>query len=489
MRTAATAASAAVGGVVLAACGRSTANAAGGAAGAATGVLPVPQSGVTQLTAMMNTQGSVAWNKTTQTLFQEFVDQHFNQNSQYKGLWLTCYPAGWGNASTQITDDIAGKGAADVWLFCCADIPTIEASGLAQPLDDLLRRDNIPVSLWSPGHIAADSYSGAVYGLPSYDGTLAIIYRQDVLDNLGLQYPDPTWSYQDAQNLWQSCTGKNAKGGKQAGVALYWSGVYEMIDWWLRGWGAREMSDNQTTATMATPQGAECFNYATQMFLDGVAINRGDPSQLTSGQAVFGQYHSALVVNAAQDLGTAFKWDFLPNPVWPAGRTTFVTIDGYMLNAESKNMDAAWEAMKWVNLGAPNGDGTYDYSWPKFQVQINLITPALLSLWDYWQTTVQVVAPPLKGKALNWWAEPSQKGYAYPTIFYKYQAVNATNIVDNWGAQIFAGKVSPTAGLQQMQQQINALEATSAAEIQAGAAVAKNFPVNGNAMAAVSTGV
>ena len=487
LRTAATVTAGGVGAAVLAACGKTAGTGAAGT-GAAAGVLPVPQSGVTQITFQPNTQGTVSYNKTTQTLMQQFVDQNFNTNPAYKGIWAIVQGP-WGNVSGQIADDIAGTGYTDIWETCCGDIPAAERSGFAQPLDDLLKQDNIPKTWWSAGHILADSLAGTLYGLPSYDGTECITYRQDILDQLGLPYPDPTWDYKSAATLWASCTGKNSSGSHRAGVNLYWNGNQENLDWWLKGWGASEMNAAQTQATMNTPQGADALAYGTQMLLDGVAINTRGIHLLTSEQCVFAMLHSAYVVNAAQELGTKYKWDFLPNPTWPAGPSSFTTIDCNMLNAATKNQSAAWEVFKWLNLGTQSGDGTYDYAWPKFQIQINLITPSLIALWDYWQTTVQAVAPPLKGKALQWWADPSIKGYGYPQLFYQYNYSQASTIEGNWVAEILSGKVTPQVGLAQMEQQVNATEAAGQSEAQSAAAAGKKFPTNGPAMAGMPAGI
>ena len=478
------AAAAGAGAVVLAACGHSPSGSSASAAG--NGALPVPQSGVIQLTFQANTQGNVSWNKTTQAVFQEFVDKNFNLNPKYKGLWATAFP--WGGGAAQITDDIAGKGFNDIWHFCCGDVPAAIHSGFAQPLDSLLRTDNIPVSLWSKGHILADSMAGKLFGLPSYDGTMVLIYRQDILDKLGLSYPDPNWDSKAALRLWQQCTGKNSAGKPRTGVNVYYG--QEDLDWWLAGWGASEMNAAQDQATMATPAGSACFGYLQEMFTSGVTRpeSRG-VKNLINENTVFQMAHSAYVINSAVELGNTVKWDFLPLPNWPAGRSCMETIDCYLLNAATKDLNAAWELLKWLTLGAPNGDGTYDNAWPKFQILINLITPSLVSLWDYWQTTVQSVAPPLKSKALNWWADGAIKGYARPQLFYVYNYSQAATIEGNWMTQIQQGKVSATLGLQQMQDQVNASESAGKLQAQVGPAAAKNFPTNGPTMAAVTPGL
>ncbi len=437
-------------GSVVAGC-RRTAAGTGVATG---GVLPVPASGVVHLVFQPNVQ-FIPWNPTTQAIYQEFVDKNFNTNAKFKGIWATIFPSGWGNPQAQIAATIAGSGYADIFMMCCTAIPTLEQAGLVAPLDGLLRQDNIPQALWSKGHILADSYAGHLYGLPSYDGTIVMFYRQDLLDQLGLAYPDPSWTYLDAQRIWQAASGRNRDGTHRAGASFYWGSG--QLPAWLAGWGGRYTNAAQDRATMATPAGVAAVTYVEDLFKSGEAIAGGQNTMLLpNAQAVFAQYHSAHVVDVGvRNLGNRYKWNLLPNPVWPHGRTTFVTIDCYMLNARTKHPNESWTLLKWIS----GADG--DLAWPKFQIQISLVTPSLVSLWDYWEAAIVQVAPVLKGKALHWFYDAAKKGYDYPQLFYRYDPLSADGLVNTWLGDIGAGKVGVTLGLQQMQAQVNALEKTA----------------------------
>lgn len=468
-------------GPLLAACGP-TAGQARGASSSATGVLPVPTSGVVPLIFQPNVQ-FIPWSPSTQRIYQQFVDENFNTNPKYKGIWASIFPGGWGNATGQIAASIAGSGYADVVMMCCGDVPTMELSGIAAPLDPLLKQDNIPRSLWSSGHLLADSRSGTLYGLPSYDGTLAIFYRQDILDQLGLAYPDSSWTYKDAATIWTACTGKNQGGTHRAGASFYWnSGV---LPFWLKGWGASYMNAAQDQATMNSPEGAAALTYVTDLLKAGAAIDgEQNTTLLTSQRAVFAMYHSAHVVDVgARILGNTVKWNILPVPVWPAGRSTFVTIDCYMLNARTKHLQEAWTLLKWIS-GAEG-----DLAWPKFQIQISLVTPSLVSMWDYWETTVVQVAPPLVGKDLKWFYDAAQKGYDYPTLYFSYAPLQADNVVNTWMGRMNSGTVSPPLGLAQMQAQVNSIEAAGKTVQASASAVAGLFPSKGPQIAVVPRGL
>jgi ABC-type glycerol-3-phosphate transport system substrate-binding protein len=282
-----------------------------------------------------------------------------------------------------------------------------------------------------------------------------IFYRQDILDQLGLAYPDPNWTYADAARIWQAATGQNQDGTHRAGASFYWHS--EALPFWLAGWGAQYMNAAQDRATMASAEGGAAVSYVEDLFKAGAAIDgEQNPLLLPRAQAVFAQYHSAHVINiGVGNLGNRYKWDLLPNPVWPRGRTTFVTIDCYMLNARTKHQSEAWTLLKWIS-GAEG-----DLAWPKFQIQISLVTPSLISLWDYWEKTIVQVAPVLEGKALHWFYDAAKNGYDYPQLFFRYNPLSADALVNTWLGDIGAGKVGVRLGLQQMQNQVNALEQTA----------------------------
>ena len=393
------------------------------------------------------------WNPTTQHIFQQFIDAHFN--AQHRGLRAVIFPGGWGDTQPQIVATLAGKGYADIFMQCCASLPTMEQAGIVAPLDALLQQDNIPRTLWVREHLRAATYAGHLYGLPAYDATHCIFYRQDMLDQLGLSYPDPSWTAAEAARLWTAASGTNRDGSHRAGMSFYWGSGW--MPFWLRGWGASYASPDQTRATMDTAQGRAAVGYFVGLVHSGVAIpGQQNPQLLPSAKAVFAEYHSAHILDVGvQILGNNFKWNILPMPRWPARRATGGGNSSYMLNRDARHRVAAWTLLKWLT-----GAGG-DMSWPKFQIQISLVTPALLNLWDYWQTAVVRTAPVLKGKDIHWFAAPALQDYEYSQVFYRYQPLAADDDVNTWLNAITSGHVDVTLGLKQMQGQVNALERVS----------------------------
>jgi len=474
LRGAAAAATIGAAGPVLAACSTTTATKGSSA-------LPAVAANVIELSAQVNNQG-VPWNKTTIGLDQSFIDDNFN--AKQTGLRVTVYPAGWGNASGQIAASIAGSGYPDIFHSCCGDLSLFEAGGWLTDLTPLLRKDNIDVGSWSKPHVDVLTFGGKILALPSYDGPGVIAYRQDILDEIGVAYPDASWTYKEAASIWQQCaTSKYGTGTNQqsrVGVSFF-DPSYEWLNFWAHAWGGAEMDGARTTCLAGSSQAIGALAWVADLHKNKVAAGRNEVGYLTgNGRSVFSMCGGWDVFPLASQLGNKVKWDILPQPTFPGGRATFGNIDFYGLNTATKHQEAAWSLLKFF---------TYEPAWQQFQMKATLVEPCLLSLWDTWETIVKQTAPPLQNKQLHWYTDAARGGYAYPTLFFQYAASQASTLVDNRLQQIISGKVTAQEGMTQLANQIDALEQAAASETSLGAATAKEFPSNGPAIAAVAPGL
>jgi multiple sugar transport system substrate-binding protein len=464
-----------VGGVALTGC-------AGTGAAQSRSPAPTTQSGEIEIVFNANVQG-VSWNKTVHDLYQQYVDQNFNQNPKYKGIRaIVSGNNGQGNAPQQIAASIAGTGYPDIVEGCCTDFPDYFSGGWLIPLDDYLRRDNVSTEIWSKRHIDALRIGGQQLAVPAYDGTVAIVYRQDLLDELGLPYPDPNWTWQDAARIWTQCAGVDSKTKNQRyGVSVYLhTDDWQKLNFWLRGWGAQEADSSLTVCTADSPQGVACMRFIQDLVRNKVMMGRADVGALASGQAVFSMCGVWTLFSQATQLGTKYKWNTLPVPAWPAGRSTYNNIDFYGINHASKHPDQAWEVLKWL---------TVEPGWQQFLMGVELVSPCLLSLWDQWETTVQQVAPPLVGKNIHWYSDALRNGYSWPAVFFRYNQEQVIPIINNWILQIWNQQVSPEVGMHQMAQQINAIQQLGPQLAQAQQKAAKEFPTQGPELAVVPTGI
>ncbi len=405
--------------------------------------------GEVQILFQSNWQGS-SWNQTAVQLCQHFVDSTFNSNPQYKGIRAVVSATnGQGQAGAVIAATLAGaSGVPDIVESCCSDVPTYEGADLLAPLNPYLSTDNIdPYNLFVRGHVEALSVNGTIYGLPSYDAPPTMYYRQDILDQLGLPYPNPNWTYTEAESIWRSAASLKTSTVRH-GATLY-SGTE--MEYLLKGWGSSEMDAAHTTCLLGSPQCIAAGEWLYGLLLDQVAGYRTDSGGLfgNTPAAVFAMSGGWSLLPAAENL-RGVKWDILPMPTWQAGvSTTFDNIDFYAMLRSSKHPTEAWEFMRWLTTQP-------DYN--LFLMRVNLIGPALTALWDQYETTITAAAPPLRGKSLNYIKEAALSGRAYPHMFFAQGAEQADGILDTWFGKIGARQVSVSEGFTQAATQINAWE-------------------------------
>ncbi len=440
---------------------------------------PATQAGVTRLVFQPNYQG-ISYNKTFIGICQEYLDGTFN--AQNKGLRATLYPGGWGNPSGVIVESIAGSGYPDVVDSCCDDFATYMAGDWLLPLDSYLSQDNIPISSWSVPHVQALSAGGKHYGLPSYDGPGIVAYRQDVLDGLGIAYPDATWTYTEAAAIWEQCAQSTYAPGKKRYGISFLSLDDGHINWWMHAWNGVEMDATQTHCLVDSPQGVGALSWLSGLQTSRVGISdSGEVGRLAGAcTAAFAMVGGWNVFDLATELGNKYKWDLLPVPAFPGGRATYDNIDFYAINKATAHPDEAWMLLKYL---------TYEPGWQVFQMTTTLIEPCLVSLWSQWQTIVEQAAPPLKGKQLHWFQDAAQGGYAWPTIFFAYNAIQAGSIIAAGLSRIGSGAISPAAGLSQMATQVDAVVAAGGREQAEAATMASRFPTKGPAIASVVAGI
>jgi ABC-type glycerol-3-phosphate transport system substrate-binding protein len=332
--------------------------------------------------------------------------------------------------------------------------------------------DNIdPFQLFVRGHVEALMLGGTHYALPSYEGCPTMYYRQDILDELGLSYPEPGWTYQDAEKLWRACTSIKPNYVRH-GVSLYTG--YEM-EYLYKGWGGSEMDPTHTRCLLDSPQCIAAAEWLYDLLFSQVATYRTDSWGLFGAQptCVFAMSGGWTLLPAAINLGDRVKWDILPMPVWPSGfSATFDNIDFYGILTTTKYPDKAWELLRWI---------TTEPYYTRFMMRVNLTGPALTSLWDEWEGVIRSATPPLRNKNIGAYREAALGGHAYPHLFFLQGPIQADNIITSWQTKIANRQVSVAEGYTQAARQVNAWEQAAGsffAKQQAEWAAVRKVPVS-----------
>lgn len=391
------------------------------------------------------------WNDTGKALLQ---DQCTQFEAAHPGIRLHPLPGpngGGADGNAVVTSLLTGTGP-DVVCDDQERWPAYAESGAFADLGPYLRRDGLDTTVWSPSHMAVLRNDSGQLALPTYDGPMVFAYRQDIMDALGVAYPDPDWTYDQAAMLWRQCTDRRTGPGRlpRYGATVWWDRQrWRGSNWLLTGFGGAEMDASGTRALFDDAHSIAAGEWLLPLVWEGVVGGWGDAAP-DAGNTVFSPRGGWQVLHDATVFGTHFKWDYIPSPVFPRGRATFGNDDYWGLSAASRFPEQAWLLMKWL---------TYEGGWQRFCMKTALLPPCTSALWDEWEQTVTQVVPLLKGKKLQWFKDAAQGGYGYPQQFFRYSAVQADAIISGQIALLNAQRVDVARAFGTISDQINALEA------------------------------
>jgi len=400
----------------------------------------------------------IHWDAVGKQLIQQISDQ-FGQT--HKGLRLTPLPGPQGGgiySNSVLTSIIAGTGP-DVVADCCAAWLQYKQANAFVNLDPYLSQDNISITSWGKAQVDAMRSAEGQFGLPVYNGPVVYAYRQDILDQLGLAYPDPNWTYKEAADLWTRCAGEFQVGGKpqhRYGADFLWyTNRFYGFEYLFHGFGGAVMDSTRTQALFAEPKSLDAVNWVYPLLWNGVL--GASTGAMTNGTAVFSYSGGWAIPHNAQDYAN-LKWAYVPAPQWPAGRATFSNNDFWGLVANGKNVDKAWEVMKWL---------TYEDTYQQFVMRTTLLPPSKASLWSEFKALLEAAAPGLKGKGLEYFVDAAQGGYGYPSEFFRYQNAEVATLLGATVTKIYSRELDITTGLTASAQQVDAIESGSAAAVAA----------------------
>jgi len=328
---------------------------------------------------------------------------------------------------------------------------------LLVPLTPYIKRDQVNPDIWNPAQVSIFTGVSGQMAVPVYTGTMAQMLNYTALDQAGLKYPTPDWTYTEFTALARALVLKQTSQRPQRyGTNLRWniSGPGENA-YYLKAFGGALVSPGAAPSQLS--QGAN-LRALQWMYEDMIWPGVGRPggagaSDITSGALATEQVGTWWLVSVAQAMiSSGLKLDFLPPPIYPGGRGCHCTADFYAIPQVSRHPDQAWELLRYVSA---------EPEWQRATFRYALLSPALNSLWDEWEQTVRATVPVFRTKQLQWFAQAAQQGYAYPAEYYPYADGQVTELATPEWTLLGNRQVDVVAGATQLDRMINAFERTA----------------------------
>lgn len=372
----------------------------------------------------------------------------------HKGVNILIVP-NTGGPGQIIADILAGNGP-DV--FHSWHPSTVFSGHYTLNLDPFIRQSNADLSVFNAAQLARFRLADGYHALPCYLGTMTLAVNEGLLDQMGLTYPAPGWTYQDFAELARRATRPSTNPAKRVYGADFGLGNLGAPSGYLppaavlEGFGGAYVDpSNPARCYLDSAGSVAAVEWVYGLARENIISNPNGGGSFHLNQAAMTWAPSFFLPQAAENW-RSLKWSYYSMPAFPTGPATGATSDLYAINPLTKYPNLAWELLSWLS---------FEKTWQRRMIDLFLLSPALKSLWEEWVARVPVIAPPLQGKNLQAFAQLATGDRAFPQQGFAYESVQADALVDQWGNKIWTHQVGIREGLTQLTKAIDALEASA----------------------------
>ncbi|WP_165547197.1 ABC transporter substrate-binding protein [Kribbella sindirgiensis] len=247
----------------------------------------------------------------------------------------------------------AGQGPDVMWQSSRA--PVYVEGGALEPLDQYIEKDKVSMDAYPDKLVNLYKLDGKQYGIPKDQDVWSVVYNAAVFKKLGVtDVPTTGWTWEDMVRIAGEV---KAKQTSSADVPMYYNydfnrGVGSLI----HALGGTVVKDGR--GTVSSPQGVKAFemikDLQDKLLIPPVkdsADFKGTQSLLSGSIAMakVPSWELSLLAQANVPSGT---FHMVPQPSVNGSRATDTNGLSYVMNANSKDKDAAWKLIKYLTSDA-----------------------------------------------------------------------------------------------------------------------------------------
>ena len=281
---------------------------------------------------------------------QGLVDSFNEQNEQFQAEYVIV-PGNQQGCIEKVRTGLAA-GERDIGIFNCSPIwlGNIGKAGLAAELDSLIARDQVDMTEYASLAIEAHRFQSNLIAIPHYVNSLIAVYNKDLLDVLGEEYPQDSWTWDDFLTLVRrQTTGTGSQ--KQFALATIPRGFNPVTPWiWMAGGSTYDDEENPTKSTMSSIETRAGLQWVSDLY----HVHQVTPRPGEVQDDLFSGGVAPLIVTTGAAMSryrgdrVSFAWDVIGIPEGPAGRETFAGSYAQAVFSDSSAKDAAWALLKHV---------------------------------------------------------------------------------------------------------------------------------------------
>jgi len=263
----------------------------------------------------------------------EAVAQNFNQT--HKDIQVSLLAVPFDALADKVSASVPREKGPDLFIYAQDRLGGWIVAGIAEPIEYYLTKE--VKARFVPGSLDAFIYKGSTYGLPLSTKCVTLIYNKALVS-------EPPKTTDELISLAKSLTDPEKR---QYGLA-YEIQNYYYHSIWMQGFGAR-VFDAEGNPTLNSPEAVAALQFAIDLQKKLKIV----PEEVTNTlvTTLFNEGKAAMVIN-----GPWFRGEIDPNIKYGVAllpiiseigkpAIPFITVEGLIMSAKSKNKDAAFKVM------------------------------------------------------------------------------------------------------------------------------------------------
>ena len=241
--------------------------------------------------------------------------------------------------------------APDVCILHWRQMSQVASTGQLLPLDELVRRDGLPVDDFYPVGLQAYSYHGQLYGIPVKGSTITCFYNKQLFDQYGVEYPSADWTWEELLDKAKRLTVDIDRDGLPD---IYGCSPYDIANYvWSGGGKFLRWEGDRYVSNLDDPAVLEAVQFYVDLFFKH-QVSPPRPGVRTDAPMSTFTFEAGRIaidisgpwrIGQYQDLDR-FEWDTALFPKGPAGRKTRYASVGFCIWKDSKQPEVAWDVVK-----------------------------------------------------------------------------------------------------------------------------------------------
>lgn len=394
--------------------------------------------GTTALAEAKTTVTFALWDENQKPMFDEIVAKFQEENP---GIEVEIQLTPWSQYWTKLDAAMGAETAADVfWMNTY--LPKYAAAKVLEPLNSYIEQDQLDMDAYVA--VVRDAYviDGQSYALPKGMDTVQVFFNKAIFEKHGVDLPQEGWTWDDMVKLATQL---------KEGIDKAASGEYPIVMEldpqpsyfnFIPQDGGFIINEDRTKAGFDQEGTVNSYKKVLALMADGIMPDFKVLSD-TKGTDLFLSQKAAILFMGSwkamllDDASFAEHIGLVPMPKMDNSNVSVLGGLGFAMNAKAKDKDAAWKLIKYLAGEESN----------KMQAEGKIDMPALINAHQYY-------APNFKHLDASVFFKVAETGYFFPT---SQKVAEWLPVVMDVSTQILSGAVSPEAGCQMIQEQMQAI--------------------------------